>query len=582
MDAALTPNSGRESLKKIAWAVLIVLALYVCYFSHLGGIGLVGPDEPRYAWIARAMAESGDWVTPRLYGQPWFEKPVLYYWGAALSFKIFGVTDAAARLPSAFAALLATLGAAWFAFRVAGRGAARWVLVLLPTTIGMIGFSHAATPDMLFSATITLAMVCAAYALALIPTTTTYPSGQRVETPGNPAARFSVNPADAIHSKPSPQHLLFSLALFGFFLGAAVLAKGPAAVILAGGAILPWAFFANRWRDVLRLFHPIAIAAVLLTALPWYVLCSHRNPTFFHVFIVEHNFARYLTPQFQHIQPFWFYIPITFLALLPWTFWLGWFARREARTANESQRNQILFISGWALFPVLFFSISQSKLPGYILPAVPALGVLLSIAVTRSLKSSSRFTGTVCAAVGFFLAAFACWMAVATANHRQSKGLNWTVEVGSTLIVLFVVFASVGGLVICAASLVRRPGISLVSAVIVALILLPLGYVALGKLDPQISARKAALQIGAERASIIYSFKLQRGSQYQLNYYLHHEIPEWTPATPGHALVITSEKNLPELKTSAQIISVLWNRSSQAEILEVVPLPRDAAGGQPR
>ena len=81
---------------RIGWLVLILATVYVCYFSHLGAIGFVGPDEPRYAWIARAMAETGDWVTPRLYGKPWFEKPPLYYWGAALSFKLFGVSEAAA------------------------------------------------------------------------------------------------------------------------------------------------------------------------------------------------------------------------------------------------------------------------------------------------------------------------------------------------------------------------------------------------------------------------------------------------------------------------------------------------------
>src|SRR5579862_9179993 len=98
---------SRQRANFIAYASAGLIVV-VCYFSHLGVIGLVGPDEPRYAWIARAMVETGDWITPRLYGQPWFEKPVLYYWGAALSFKWFGVTDAAARLPSAVAALLAT------------------------------------------------------------------------------------------------------------------------------------------------------------------------------------------------------------------------------------------------------------------------------------------------------------------------------------------------------------------------------------------------------------------------------------------------------------------------------------------
>src|SRR5450432_4418266 len=112
------PEASQSLAAHIGWLVLILATLYVCYFSHLGAIGLVGPDEPRYAWIARSMAETGDWVTPRLYGKPWFEKPVLYYWGAAASFKLFGVSEAAARLPSAICALLATLAMAWLAWKL--------------------------------------------------------------------------------------------------------------------------------------------------------------------------------------------------------------------------------------------------------------------------------------------------------------------------------------------------------------------------------------------------------------------------------------------------------------------------------
>src|ERR1700719_3771774 len=174
-DSSLHNSSLRDmafrdlSFRKFSWAVLILLTLYVCYFSHLGAFGFIGPDEPRYAWIARDMAETGDWVTPRLYGKPWFEKPIFYYWSAAVCFKLFGVSEAAARLPSAFSALLATLAMAWLAWRLYGTETARWLLLLLPTTVGMIGFSHAAATDMPFSAMLTVAMVCAAAVLGLIP-----------------------------------------------------------------------------------------------------------------------------------------------------------------------------------------------------------------------------------------------------------------------------------------------------------------------------------------------------------------------------------------------------------------------------
>jgi 4-amino-4-deoxy-L-arabinose transferase-like glycosyltransferase len=236
---------------RIGWLVLILATLYVCYFSHLGAIGFVGPDEPRYAWIARAMAETGDWITPRLYGKPWFEKPPLYYWGAAVSFKLFGESEAAARLPSALAALLGTLALAWLAWRVYSAETARWLLLLLPTTVGMIGFSHAAATDMPFSGTLTCAMVAAAVLLGVIP----FPNQDSALTA---EVELNLFRSPALTNRTT----LVAAALFGFFLGRAVLAKGPAAIILCGGAVFFWALATRRWRDTLRLLHPAGIAVL--------------------------------------------------------------------------------------------------------------------------------------------------------------------------------------------------------------------------------------------------------------------------------------------------------------------------------
>src|SRR3989442_8691498 len=159
-----TAEAGRWGfdLRSIWYVLLFLVVFYVCFFSHLDAPGVVGPDEPRYASVAREMAESGDWVTPRLYGKPWFEKPVLFYWGAALSFKFFGVSETSARLPSAVSALLATLALGWLAWRMYSAETAGLVLLMLPTTVGMIGFSHAAAPDIPFSGMLTIAMVAAA------------------------------------------------------------------------------------------------------------------------------------------------------------------------------------------------------------------------------------------------------------------------------------------------------------------------------------------------------------------------------------------------------------------------------------
>src|SRR5215475_12836519 len=364
---------------RIAWGTLIVITLAVCYFSNLGVIGFVGPDEPRYAWIARDMAESGDWITPRLYGKPWFEKPPLYYWMAGSSFKLFGVSEISARLPSALCALLATLALAWLAWRAYGEETARWLLLLLPTSVGMIGFSHAAATDMPFSAMITISMVCAAVVLGL---------AQNERTPILPRTPW------------------FVLILFGFFLGLAVLAKGPAGVILCGGGVFFWALFTKRWRDAFRLLHPIAIISFCATALPWYILCARRNPDFFRVFIVEHNFKRYLTPEFQHIQPFWYYVPVVLVAFLPWTAALLWaiFVGCKKLYARQGISAVSAFFLFWTLFCLVFFSLSRSKLPGYVLPAIPAIGILLSSHLAKMPRKKSLVYAAAGCAVLFFVA----------------------------------------------------------------------------------------------------------------------------------------------------------------------------------
>jgi len=499
---------------RIGWAFLILATLYICYFSHLGAIGFVGPDEPRYAWIARDMAETGDWVTPRLYGKPWFEKPVLYYWGAALCFKLFGVSEAAARLPSAISALLATLALAWLALRLYGAETACWLLLLLPTTVGMIGFSHAAATDMPFSGMLTIAMVCAAVVLGLT----------RNE-----------------NSPVIPQTPWLALVLFGFFLGLAVLAKGPAAIILSGGAIFFWALITKRWRDAFRLFHPAALVSFCLTALPWYILCARRNSGFFRIFIIEHNFKRYVTPQFQHIQPFWYYVPIMLLAVLPWTSILMGLAHDLRRPLEVGcwRTSPGLFFACWIAFTFVFFSASNSKLPGYVLPAIPPLGLLLSQSVSlriRKIVQGSRWIGITSGTALFTLGVVAA---------LQPDSLQ------STSAALALV---VGGLVSAVLGNLRRLSSCLVIGVLAVNVAINLALSGATRraIDSSVSARSAleAAQIvwndySPERSS---TYKLTRSVQYNLNFYFHRELPEWSPDRRKPGWVFTSAKEEFELR----------------------------------
>jgi 4-amino-4-deoxy-L-arabinose transferase-like glycosyltransferase len=503
-DIARTSTAAR-----IGWAILILATLYVCYFSHLGAIGFVGPDEPRYAWIARDMVESGDWVTPRLYGKPWFEKPPLFYWGAAVSFKLFGVSEAAARLPSAISALFATLALAWLALRLYGAETARWLLLLLPTTVGMIGFSHAAATDMPFSGMLTIAMVCAAVVLGLT---------RNENTPILPRTPW------------------LALILFGFFLGLAVLAKGPAAIILSGGAIFFWALFTKRWRDALRLFHPAALTSFCLTALPWYILCARRNPDFFHIFIIEHNFKRYLTPEFQHIQPFWFYLPIVLLALLPWTSMLIGVA---SDLRGYWRTSPLLHFACWIAFTLVFFSASKSKLPGYVLPAIPPVGLLLAQSLSmrvRKIAHGSRWIGITNGMVLFVLGVF-------VALQSDLLHLTWAA------------LALMGcGLASSVLGDVRGHSISAVFGVLAVILAINLGLRGTSSqaIDSSVSARPAfqTAQVvwpsySRERAS---TYKLRRSFLYCLNFYFHRELPEWSAGSARPAWVFTSREERSELE----------------------------------
>jgi len=542
---AIAEKPQSSPLARIGWAVLIVATLYVCYFSHLGAIGFVGPDEPRYAWIARDMAETGDWVTPRLYGKPWFEKPPLFYWGAALSFKLFGVSEAAARLPSAISALLATLALAWLALRLYGAETARWLLLLLPTTVGMIGFSHAAATDMPFSGMLTIAMVCAAVVLGLT----------RNE-----------------NSPILPRTPWLALILFGFFLGLAVLAKGPAGIILCGGAVFFWALFTKRWRDAFRLFHPAAIAAFCLTALPWYILCARRNPDFFRIFIIEHNFKRFLTPEFQHIQPFWFYIPVILLALLPWILSAASLVvTSKLRPGPESWLNSSrLFFACWAVFPVVFFTLSKSKLPGYILPSIPALGLLmaqnLSLCIRKILPGEQ-------------------WIKFATGSTFIALGIFGLVQIERTDWVWSALALAVGGFAILVS---RNLGLGLalgVCGLIIAIVSCLTGNTR-AVLDQLYSARSAP-----EAARIVWTdfspnrssaYKLTRSFQYALNFYFHRELSEWLPDRTASGWVFALAKDESELRSRG--LSCPFNALRHAVIVcEDAGLPAGSpSSGQPK
>lgn len=348
----MKPNPILEERTRRSTDVLALIAFCgFLFFLGMQIIGLVGADEPRYAQIAREMLQRGDWVTPVLYGHPWLEKPPLYYWSAMVAYKATGgVSDWAARLPSAILCSLMIFFIYVWA-RHFRRGMQLDAALITAASAIVIGFGRSASTDMPLAATFTVAMLC-------------------------------------WYGWYSSQNRGWLLGFY-LFAGLATLAKGPVAVLLAALVIVVFAALRRNDRLILRTLWPMGILVYLAVTLPWFIAMQHANPEFFRTFFLQQNVERFGTNLYHHPQPFWFYLPVALLALVPWTVFViaalvdairDWRFSVQQPPGVEDLRT---YLSLWFLLPIAFFSLSQSKLPGYILPAIPAGTILLANFVWR-------------------------------------------------------------------------------------------------------------------------------------------------------------------------------------------------------
>jgi 4-amino-4-deoxy-L-arabinose transferase-like glycosyltransferase len=376
----------------ILLSVTIFLLLYGL-IPVFGGdqLGLVGADEPRYAQIAREMLAAhseachevnakmvprslrlddlkrsyhciaGGTVTPILYGQPWLEKPALYYWRAMSFFKEFGVSDWSARLPSSSAtfALIILIFLHMRRFRPGGHLDAA---LITASCVGIVSFSRGASTDM---------QLAAPFCIGMLGWYAWYETGKKF--------------------------WLFDLYFFG---AVATLAKGPVAPFLALFIILLFVGLRREWAALRRTIWIPGVLLYLVIVLPWYLAVQKKNPTFYRQFFLEHNLERFATNRYQHHQPIWYYLAVVLLALMPWTVIAfralidsiqisiaEWKVRHDPqRYLGHSRAGDAFpeFLVLWALFPILFFSFSGSKLPGYILPSIPPLTILTADYLNRT------------------------------------------------------------------------------------------------------------------------------------------------------------------------------------------------------
>jgi 4-amino-4-deoxy-L-arabinose transferase-like glycosyltransferase len=327
---------------------LLFLAFFLFYFSALGTVPLLEPDEGRYAEIPREMLSRGDFVTPHLNGVVYLEKPPLFYWGNALSMAILGENEFAARCFTALASVAGILLTYWMGSALAGWRTGLFSSIVLSTSLYYYVVGRVNTLDM------TLA-VC--LLLSIFPAYL-YLSGRR----------------------ESRRYLHISYVAAGL----AYLAKGLIGVVFPPAILLSWLVFSRRKREIARAVSMPGIVIFLAVALPWTLLVQRENPDFFRFFFVHEQFMRFTTRIHHRVEPFWFFIPVVAGGFLPWVAFLQRIVL-SARHGKEKflEREDMAFLLSWILFIFIFFSVSRSKLPTYVAPIFPPLAVLFGRGLDR-------------------------------------------------------------------------------------------------------------------------------------------------------------------------------------------------------
>jgi 4-amino-4-deoxy-L-arabinose transferase-like glycosyltransferase len=469
---------------------LLVLSLLVLYLLQLGGVGFLGPDEPRYASIGREMAHSGDWITPHLDGEPWFEKPPLTYWLTAAGHLASLPDEWAARLPQA---LLSVAFLAFFYVTLAREFSPQLALsatAILATSAGWMAYSFAALTDLPMSVMLGATML---------------------------VTLFDNQPRRGW--------------LAGVFLGFSILGKGFVPVVLSAPLLLiaPGNSQGKRqgkrqgkkWRT---------ISAAILVAAPWFVLCWLRNGNaFWDDFFWKQHVARFLTPSLEHVQPVWYYVPVLLAGLFPWTPLAALLTRRQI---YDDARVRLLV--AWMAYGFIFFSASRNKLPGYLLPLLPALAIVLAAALDKA--PGRQWWLAACAACLIALPTAASILPMALLSGLRRAPLAFA-PAG-------IVFAVAAGVVWWLAR--RQPESALLTvALAAALGILFIKSSTFPQLDDTVSVRGFWRSHPAANSACLQN--VNRAWEYGLNYYAGHPLP---PCRSNENPVITVGDRKLVLETS--------------------------------
>ena len=442
-------------------------------------------DEAFYAEAAREMVEGGGWVTPLYNGEFRFEKPVLYYWLAALAYLVVGVSESAARFPSALAGLVLVLTTFACARRWHGEPTALLAGAITATSFGYVAVARQALPDLLLACFVTL---------------------------GTWAALVALVECDA-EVRPTKRWWLVAA---GSALAGAFLTKGPIGIALPAMVVGPLVLF-RVWstrttpsfrQELSRLVVDVAFLAgvCLLLALPWFaVMTTVHGVDYLDRFFIGENLQRFATARYNDPRPVWYYLPIVIAGLLPWSPFMLLWCRPLLRLGRRLQQIQPVnvWLAVWAAVPILFFSVSIGKQPRYILPVLPPLAIFLALSIGRHLWSTGnisrphrdRVTTAASALSGAVLCVFGVLVYRAQTLLPDSSSVGVLLGMGGLV---------TSGVVVILVGVVRRNlvPVALVAAAVVSV--LSVQYVVLSRVGPEPVEVLAALIREAKPAGMPY------------------------------------------------------------------------------
>jgi len=325
------------------WLVAIISIMIV--FFNLGGIPLLDPDEPVYAETPKEMMAFDEFVSPRIFGEYWYDKPPMYYWLVSASYKIFGLTEFAARFPSALLAVICTLVVYLSGRRLFNERAGMAGALVLATSIEFFYLGKAAVTDMtllLFLTISLLSFIEKKYYLAYI------------------------------------------------FAALATLTKGPIGLLLPGAIVFSHILVTRNWSQITKMKIPSGLLMYAIVALPWYVVMySLHGSAFIDTFLGVHNLTRFTSPEHPEGVLWYYYIPVLILGFFPWTA-IMLQSMWASLTKSRQEFGVLVFLNIWAIAIFVFFTISQTKLVSYILPMYPPLAMIVGWYIDRLWTANNR------------------------------------------------------------------------------------------------------------------------------------------------------------------------------------------------